>query len=194
MPFSCTAIIGLIVFVALMFVSLPALAIVAIGTAAIWFLGRPVKSDKPEDGERRQTQAERHKKLERWTAPDDDVMSVDSGIWSAQDFSAGATKDAPNRPHRQPPLPPAGEVSAFRTIAAPEGADPNDAMYENHLDSSLYAQRMNRGHEGNLRHFYVNGLNNAMNVARKELPMKDPNLLPIDPQASIGCPRPLGKI
>ena len=188
MTFSCTAIIGLIVFVALMFVSLPALAIVAIGTAAIWFLGRPGKSDKPEDEGRPQTRVEHYMKQE------DDVVSVDSGIWSAQDFSAGAIKDAPNRPHSQPPMPPAGEVSAFRTITAPDGADRTNELYESHLDSDYYLQKMHRGHEGNLRHFYVNGLNKAMAVARKELPMKDPNLLPIDPQAPIGCPRPLGKI
>ena len=97
MTFSCTGIIGLIVFVALMFVSLPALAIVAIGTAAIWFLGRPGKSDKPADEARPQTRTEHYNKLDL----EDDVMSVDSGIWSAHDFSAGATKDAPNRPHLQ---------------------------------------------------------------------------------------------
>jgi hypothetical protein len=192
MTFCCTAIIGLIVFVALMFVSLPALVIVTIGTVLIWLLSRPGKSDGSEHGDSCHTEV--HKELEQRTAPDDDAMSVDSGIWSAQDFATGAVKDASNRPHRQPPSPPTGEVSAFRTIAAPAGADPNDALYENHLDSGIYAERMNRGHEGNLRHFYVNGLNNAMKVARKELPMKDPNLLPIDPQAPIGCPRPLGKI
>lgn len=191
MSFPCTTIIGAIVFVALIFVSLPALAIVAIGSVAIWLLGR-----SREDKDSTKTDGSgADSRQKQWTAvQEDDAISVDSGVWSAQDFASGAVKDPLVRPHRQPPLPPAGEVSAFRTIKATEGVERTDAMYENHLDSGHYLERMNRGHEGNLKHFYVNGLNNAMKVARKELPMKDPNLLPIDPDEPVGCPRPLGKI
>lgn len=189
----CIIIIGLIVFVALIFVSLPALAIVAIGSVAIWLLSRSREDKDSTNGDGSVGSVAESRKTQ-WTDREDDTISVDSGVWSAQDFASGAVKDALVRPHRQPPLPPAGEVSAFRTIKAPEGVERTDAMYENHLDSGHYLERMNRGHEGNLKHFYVNGLNNAMKVARKELPMKDPNLLPIAPDAPIGCPRPLGKI
>ena len=196
----CTTIVGLIVLVALVFVSPPALAIVVVGGLAAWFLRSPdaeVGKNGDEAGTATATATTTAARRRRTAGDDDDddTLSVDSGIWSAQDFAMqGAIKDELVRPHSQPPAPPAAEVSAFRSVKASEGVDRNDSLYENHLDADHFGQRMSRGHEGNLRHLYTNGLNRAIKVARSELPMKDPNLIPIDPAEPVGCPRPLGKL
>ena len=182
----CVVVIGLILLVALIFVSLPAFALVAVGCLAMWYLQWP---DKGDTDDKRSLEG-----VPRGHVPDDDTLSVDSGILSAQDFTMGVVKDKLVQPHSQPPIPPVAEVSAFRTIKATTGVERNDPMYENYNDADLFEQRMNRGHEASLRHLYTNGLNRAMGAARKELPLKDPNLIPIDPSEQVGCPRPLGKI
>lgn len=187
----CWFVIGLVVAVALALVSPAALAIAVAGGLAAWILRPPSATDA--DGAASATDANGAASATDLSV-EDDALSTDSGVWSASDFALGAVKDKLVRPHSQPPAPPAGEVSAFRTIRATDGVERTDPLYERHGDASHFEQRMNRGHEANLRHHYTTGLNRAMHVARKELPMKDPNLIPLDPNEPVGCPRPLGKI
>lgn len=186
---SCMRIIVAIVVVALAFVSLPSLAIVAAGALAIWFLrGGTPKADAAD--------AARERDAIDAIDPDDDTLSVDSGVLSAQDFRMGVSKADLKRPHTQPPQPPAAEISAFRVLKATDadGNDRSSPLYESHLTAKQFEESLNRGQNPDLRHHYTEGRSRHMRALQKEVPLKDPNLIPLDPKEPVGCPHPLGKL
>lgn len=190
----CVTIIGLVVLVSLVFVSIPALVIVMVGCLVLWFLKRSSGGEGGDASTTAITESCKDEPHGTHQLDNDDALSVDSGVWAARDFAMGAVKDELVRPHTQPPAPPVGEVSAFRTIKETDGRNPNDVLYERYTDVDHYEQRMSRGHDANLKHLYTSGLDRAMQAARTELPMKDPNLVPLNPDEPLGCPRPMGKL
>ena len=92
-------------------------------------------------------------------------------------------------------LPPTHPVAqsdgAFRTVQLPPAIERADPLYESHLDHALHLERLNRGHAADVRHLYTKAMDANLRAARADLPLKDPNLVPLDPQQTPGCPRDL---
>lgn len=191
----CAHIVGIVVLLSVLFTSLPAFVILLAGGVAMWMLQGKSVSDAPAaHGGTTAEDMARETGATPLTERDEDTLSVDSGILSARDF--GITKGEATQPHRHPPLPPAAEVSAFRALKATpaDGVDRNSKLYEHHTDARQFEERLNRGHRADLRAFYTQGLSAHIRALRKDMPLRDPNLLPLDPKEKVGCPRPLGKI
>lgn len=109
------------------------------------------------------------------------VASVDSYMLSRRRASSSTATTAP-------PAPPIGEVAAFRALVdEPLSSQKTESV----LDQPQYMQRLNRGREPSLRHYYTAGRDAAERAIRSELPLNDPHLVPLDGER---CKRSLGKL
>lgn len=180
-----TVVVGLLVLVTLAFVSLPALAIVLSGSLLMWLLHGSVGSSSCSSDSNPYVQLDVE-------AVDDDTLSVDSGVHSAKDFTSTAKKGTATQP----------QVDKPRTHSAPPThiaiADGyKGPLYESRDDqrrAEMQADMSSSTRQMDLSCYYKHKLPKLIQSLRKDLPLNDPNLVPLNKAEPIGCARSLGTI
>lgn len=172
MKAALTAAIGTTVLVVLLAIS-PAVALIVGGLVSIAFAltsqGAPVAS-KPKDAD-----ADEYRQV---------YVPEALGVRPTSPSSRVHVK-----PPAKPPATPGPSDGVRRVHVEPVGM--HDPLYENHIDHALYRERLNRNHEQDARHYHTNARTALEQAARADLPLRDPNLRPLDSQGENGCPRDL---
>lgn len=137
------------------------------------------------------------------------VAGIGLSVWMAQtpyppkDVVAGegaASETLSNDGHQSPSTDAQIGTQAthgpVRRVAIANEISRHDSLYETHLDHALHLERLNRGHEPDMKYWHSNGRKALEESIRKEIPQNDPNLRYIEADgrsANPGCPRDISK-